>query len=90
MILSKRQVFAYVLRNTGYAGCLSAGRIEREAERLGVYDSQGDLVEYFSGERVRSWCLFGPDKAPIEGWEAISPEDAVAVRRAIAGFVPPI
>jgi hypothetical protein len=71
----------YILRETSVRGCLRHGRIEREGPtRLNVYDERtGELVDYFSGDRLRSWCIFGPDADPIEGWQHILPEDLAAI-----------
>jgi len=78
-------VLVYVLRRSGCVGRLSDGHVERRSPaELNVYDRTGGLTEYISGDRTRSWCLLGPDNAPIEGWSRIHPEDALAIQKTIA------
>jgi hypothetical protein len=69
-------VLVYILAESGVKGHLNSGRIERNASgKLTVFHVQGDLFEYISGERLRSWCVIGPDGKPIDGWREILPED---------------
>ena len=82
MNLSFDCVLAYVLGDSGCAGRLLEWRVERHpASGLSVYDAGGTLIEYISGSRMRSWCLFGDRGAPIPGWCEMQPEDAVAIHR---------
>lgn len=75
--LSDEMTLAYVLEQSGCAGHLSIGRIERAGpDQLKIYDSAGKLFEYVSGDRLRSWCVLGPDGHPFDGWSQIHPQDA--------------
>ena len=71
LVLSDDVVMVYVLRDSGCVGRFTSGRVERTGSGLNFYDRRGDLVEYFSGTRIRSWCVFGP----LEGWCEVTPED---------------
>jgi hypothetical protein len=33
------------------------------------------LNEYISGNNLKSWCVLGPGRRPIEGWADIQAED---------------
>jgi hypothetical protein len=66
----------YILAATGVRGHLSAGRIQRGPGRsLDVFDQTGKRIDYLSGDRLRSWCVLGPEGAPVEGLGEILPED---------------
>ena len=84
MNLSHDCFLIYVLRESGCAGRLAEGRIERLASALCVYDTADELIEYVSGERLRSWCVFNLDRKPIDGWCQTRPEDASAMQRVMA------
>jgi len=75
--LSHSSVMVYVLRQSGVIGRLKWGRIERDGPRnLNVYyDGTGELIEFFSGTSIRSWCVFGSEGNPIDGWCEVLPED---------------
>jgi hypothetical protein len=74
--LCEHIVFAYVLRDSGVTGHLNSGRVEQSAAGgLDVFDVYGSRFEYFSGNRLRSWCVFGSDGKPIDGWSKILEED---------------
>ena len=76
IVLSNEIVLVYVLRESGARGHLTSGRVERaRGGGLDVFDFYGSYFEYFSGERLRSWCVFGPDGKAIEGWSKIRQED---------------
>ena len=76
MLLSDEAVLVYVLAETGVRGHLTSGRIERHPSgKLHVFDVRGDCFEYLSGERLRSWCVLGPQGQTIDGWREILPED---------------
>ncbi len=81
MTLSAKCVLVYVLRKSGCAGRLNLGRVERHGSSgVNVYDRLGNLIEYISGDRVRSWCLFGGSGVPLENWSHVVPDDASAIR----------
>ena len=76
MVLSEDVFLVYVLAESGVRGHLTCGRIERQSSgKLTVFDVRGDRFEYLSGERIRSWCVVGPDGKPVDGWSEILPED---------------
>lgn len=76
LVLSDEAVLLYVLDHSGCVGQLSIGRVERIGlSQLKVYD-HGAVFEYVSGANLRSWCVFGPDGNPIDGWSQIHPQDA--------------
>ena len=67
----------YVLRDSGCMGRFTSGRVERTGpKRVNVYKRSGEFLEYFSGTRIRSWCVFGPDGQRVEGWCEVMPEDS--------------
>jgi hypothetical protein len=77
LVLSDDLVMVYVLRDSGCIGRFTSGRVERTGSGgLNFYDRGGDLVEYFSGTKIRSWCAFGPDGRQVEGWCEATPEDS--------------
>ncbi len=76
MTLSSDLVLVYVLLRSGVRGLLTSGRIERrESGELEVYDKFGELNEYISGARLRSWRFFS-EGFPVPEWSRVSPEDA--------------
>jgi hypothetical protein len=80
LVLSDDVVMVYVLRDSGCVGRFTAGRVERTGSGgLNFYDRRGDLVEYFSGTKIRSWCVFGPDERRVEGWYEATPEDSLRI-----------
>ncbi|HEY6306442.1 MAG TPA: hypothetical protein VIY49_02215 [Bryobacteraceae bacterium] len=85
MKLSFECVLIYVLRHSGCAGRLQQGSVERYGSaELNVYDSRGRFMEYISGSKMRSWCLFQANDAPIKGWCYIHPEDRLVIREFFA------
>ena len=75
--LSDDLVMVYIMRDSGCMGRFTSGRIERAGPTgVSVYDRNGAFVEYFSGTRTRSWCVFGPDGQRVEGWCEVTPEDS--------------
>lgn len=75
MELSREAAFVYVL-NTGVAGRLTFGRVERNGQSgPRVYDLSGNLLHYISGNRIRSWCVLGPGGEPMPDWSSILPGD---------------
>jgi hypothetical protein len=75
MPLSDTAILFFVLRGSGCVGRLTSGRIERDGEaRLTVHTGSG-VNSYISGENLRSWCVVGPDRRPLAGWDAVTPED---------------
>lgn len=75
MRLSEAAVLFFVLRGSGCVGRLTSGRIERDgAARLNVYTGSA-INAYISGDNLRSWCVVGPDRRPLAGWDEIIPED---------------
>lgn len=82
MNLSRQWVLVFILRDSGCAGRLEHGRIERHPiAGLNVYDAKDALNEYISGARMRSWCVFGPDGTPATGWCHIHPDDAMRLNK---------
>ena len=76
IILSDEIVLIYVLRQSGLQGRLTSGRIERcGSGMLNIFDRYGSWLEYFSGDRLRSWCIFGVNGTPMDGWRRVRPED---------------
>jgi hypothetical protein len=75
MNLSLESVLVYVMRHSGCVGRLSAGRVERHGAHLKVFGADGEPLHYISGEKLRSWCIYGRHGAPISGWSAVDPED---------------
>ena len=76
MVLSDEVSLVYVLAETGVRGKLTSGSIERNPSGgLDVFDPHGEKFEYLSGERLKSWCVVGPEGKPINGWREILPED---------------
>jgi hypothetical protein len=76
VVLSEDVFLVYVLADSGVRGRLTSGRIERQSSgKLTVFDLRGEQFEYLSGERIRSWCVVGPDGKPVDGWNQILPED---------------
>jgi len=76
MVLSEGMPLVYILAESGARGRLTSGRIQRNASgKLAVFDAYGDRFEYLSGERIRSWCVMGPEGKPVDGWGEILPED---------------
>jgi hypothetical protein len=74
--LSPEVVLVYVLAESGVSGHLSSGRIERRpCGSLDVFDARGERFDYLSGNRLRSWCVIGPEGEPLDGWREILPED---------------
>ncbi|MFZ0339570.1 MAG: hypothetical protein WAL45_16155 [Terracidiphilus sp.] len=66
----------YVLAESRVTGHLTSGRIERRpCGKLDVFDARGERFEYLSGQRLRSWCVIGPEGDPVDGWREILPED---------------
>ena len=62
LLLSGDLVMVYVLRDSGCVGRFTSWRVEPAGSGgLKFYDRRGDLVEYFSGTKIKSWCVFGPD-----------------------------
>jgi hypothetical protein len=80
MKLSFECVLIYVLEYSRCAGRLRHGRVERHGSTdLNVYDGMGQLIEYISGGRIRSWCLFQANNAPIKDWCHIHPDDGSVI-----------
>ena len=76
IVLSDEVVLVYVLHHSGCVGRLTAGRVERDGlGPLNVYDRYGGVFEYLVDANLRSWCVFGPDGNPIDGWSKIVEED---------------
>ena len=76
MNLSLDLVLLYIL-HTGVLGRITTGRAERDGESaINVYDQYGTLQPYFSGVRVRSWCIVDRSGRTFQSWSAIEPEDS--------------
>jgi hypothetical protein len=76
MVLSDEVALVYILAESGVRGKLTSGRIERNPSgKLTVFDANEEWFEYLSGERLRSWCVVGPEGKPVDGWREILPED---------------
>ena len=77
LLLSDDLVMVYVMRTSGCMGRFTSGRVERTGPSgVNVYNRYDEIIEYFSGTRIRSWCVFGPDDERIEGWCEVAPEDS--------------
>jgi hypothetical protein len=77
LVLSDDLVMVYIIRASGCMGRFTSGCVERTGLRgLSVYDRNGIFLEYFSGPRLRSWCVFGPDGQRVERWCEVAPEDS--------------
>lgn len=75
MVLSDDARLIFILQ-PGVPGHLTAGRVERDGESvINVYDRYGELQPYFSGAKLRSWCIVGATGLPIPSWSSILPED---------------
>jgi hypothetical protein len=69
----------YVLNGTGVRGRLTAGTINHiGAKEISVYDEHGRLMDYVSGDRLRSWSLVDLNNSPKGEWHCIAPEDSQA------------
>jgi len=76
MVLSDDMSLVYVLAESGVRGHLTSGHIERNSSgALDVFNAWGERFEYLSGERLRSWCVVGPEGKPMNGWREILLED---------------
>ena len=76
ILLSPESALVFVLAETGVRGHLTVGQIERGvAGGLDVFDAQGDLIDYLSGRRIRSWCVVDALGKPLDGYRQILPED---------------
>lgn len=76
MTLSDEAVLVYILAGSGVRGRLTSGTIQRDSSgNLGVFDARGERFDYLSGEKLRSWCVLGPQGDPVDGWQQILPED---------------
>jgi len=84
MLLSDTAMLVFVLRRSGCVGRLTSGRIERVGpNKINVYTNPGGTInEYISGSNLRSWCVLGPDRNPLPGWQQIGPEDASRIESA--------
>jgi hypothetical protein len=75
MSLSDDAQLIFTLQS-GVSGRLKAGRVERDGDSvINVFDQYGGLQAYFSGAKLRSWCIVGPTGLPIPSWSSILPED---------------
>jgi hypothetical protein len=74
MTLSSDAVLLYVL-HTGVSGRVSEGRIERHGSAINVYDRHGVLQPYFSGAKLRSWCVVDSGGRPFNSWCSVQPQD---------------
>jgi hypothetical protein len=77
LLLSNECFLVYILRDSGVRGHTTSGIVERiSTNRINVYDSHGALLEYFSGDALRSWCVVDLKDKPVDAWLHIAPEDA--------------
>jgi hypothetical protein len=75
--LSDDLAMVYIMRDSTCMGRFTSGHVERTGPRgLRVYDRNGVFLEYFSGPRLRSWCVFGPEGRQVEAWSEVTPEDS--------------
>jgi len=75
MMLSNDAILIFILQS-GVSGRSTKGRVERDmAPVINVYDEYGGYQPYFSGRKLRSWCIAGPTGRPIHSWSSILPED---------------
>lgn len=83
MKLSEDAAFVYILADSGVRGRLTSGRIERDPSgQPTVFDAYGGCIQYLSGNRLRSWCVVGPQGRPIDGWQEIQAADLPKILRA--------
>ena len=76
LILSIELFLVYVLRASGCHGRMTAGRLERIGPKsINTFDEHGTWLEYFSGDRLRSWCVLNERGMPHEDWKAMQLED---------------
>ena len=76
LILSIELFLIYVLRASGCHGRLTSGRVERTSSRtIDIYNETDTRLDYFSGDRLRSWCVLNQDGMPHEDWKAVQSED---------------
>jgi hypothetical protein len=72
---SETAVLLFVLRSSGCVGRLTSGRIDRAGDGcLHVYTGSG-INAYISGRNLRSWCVVGPDRRALPGWDEVTAED---------------
>jgi hypothetical protein len=76
MALSSDAVLLYML-HTGVSGRVSEGRIERHGSAINIYDRHGALQPYFSGAKLRSWCVVDAGGRPINSWCSVHHDDHV-------------
>jgi hypothetical protein len=89
LLLSDDLVMVYVMRTSGCVGLFTSGRVERTGPSgVNVYNRYGEILDYFSGTRIRSWCVFRPDDERIEGWCEVAPEDSSRIFSRQSGIVP--
>lgn len=56
---------------------MTAGRVERIGpDLINVYDEHNLWLEYFSGDALRSWCIFDRHGLPHQDWKSVQREDA--------------
>ena len=80
LILSIELFLIYVLRASGCHSRLTSGRIERTSPNtIDIYNEQDTRLDYFSGDRLRSWCVLNQDGMPHEDWRAVHHEDVAHV-----------
>lgn len=80
MTLSSNCILFFVLCQSGVGGHITEGKVElHERDGLIVYDRFGIRIEYFSGERLRSWSVVR-NGVPVPGWSHIMPEDALHLK----------
>ena len=74
MTLSPDANLLYVLL-TGISGKLNEGRVERNGNSINLYDRYGVLQPYFSGAKLRSWCVLDSGGHLIDSWCFVDPQD---------------
>lgn len=75
MQLSNDFILLFVL-DSGCLGRLTSGHIQRDCEGcLRIFDQFGDLKEYISGEKLRSWAVQDANGRLWGDWSSILPAD---------------
>jgi hypothetical protein len=78
MTLSSDTILLYML-HTGISGRVIEGRVERNGNSaINVYDRYGVFQPYFSGAKLRSWCVVDSAGRPIDSWQSVHPDDSPA------------
>lgn len=67
-------VFVYILRQSDVLGRLTSGSVQWDGATLAVHDTYEYPLEYFSGDRLKSWAVFRSG-ALLGQYSRFDPED---------------